>query len=155
MHATRPAAIVMAFDYGERRTGVAIGQMITGTATPLATLRRMATGQDWAGIAALVQTWKPEALVVGYPGGDYDGVQRLRFAIADFTGQLAERFALPVHTADEAYTSVEAYARLKARRRASVRRNRRIAKDEIDRVSAAILLEAWMSAQRAAATTTD
>jgi putative holliday junction resolvase len=139
----------MAFDYGERRIGVAVGQMITGTASPLTTLRCRADGPDWEAIAALVQAWRPDALVVGQPGGEFEGAHKLRAAILEFKAQLASRFALPVHTADEAYTSVEAYARLKIRRRTQSH-GKRIAKDEIDRLSAAILLEAWMSSLPAA-----
>jgi putative Holliday junction resolvase len=140
-------AIAMAFDYGERRIGVAVGQMITGTATPLATVQRGASSLDWATIAALIRAWQPHALVVGRPSGDYWGAQAIRAAIAAFTTELEARFARPVYVVDEAYSSVEAYARLKLERRAR-NDNKRIDKGEIDRMSAAILLEAWMSTMR-------
>ncbi|MDQ3731050.1 MAG: Holliday junction resolvase RuvX [Pseudomonadota bacterium] len=142
-----PVAIAMAFDYGERRIGVAVGQMITGTATPLATVERRAGALDWTALAALVQTWRPDALVVGRPSGDYWGAQEIRAAIITFTTELKARFARPIYVVDEAYSSVEAYARLKVGRRARAN-NKRIDKGEIDRMSAAILLEAWMSGMR-------
>lgn len=139
----------MAFDYGERRIGVAVGQMITGTATPLVTVKHGAGALDWTAIAALIQTWRPHALVVGEPGGDYQGTQKIRAAIIAFKTELEGRFALPVYLVDEAYSSVEAYARLKMRRRARTD-SKRIDKGEIDRLSAAILLEAWMTEMRGA-----
>jgi putative Holliday junction resolvase len=140
-------SILLAFDYGKRRLGVAVGQMVTGTATPLTTLQRRANRTDWAAIAALVQTWKPDAMVVGLPHGIHDDTHEIKAAIAAFRRQLEARFELPVYTADEAYTSTEAYAHLKERRRAQ-NDGKRIQKDEIDCLAAAILLEAWMSAHR-------
>ncbi len=137
----------MAFDYGERRIGVAVGQMITGTATPLATVKRGAGAMHWTAIAALIQIWQPHVLVVGRPSGDYRGAQEIRAAIAAFTTELKARFARPVYAVDEAYSSIEAYARLKVGRRARTN-HKRVGKDEIDRMSAAILLETWMSAVR-------
>jgi putative holliday junction resolvase len=140
-------SILLAFDYGNRRLGVAVGQMVTGTATPLTTLQRRAEGTDWSAIAALVQTWKPDAMVVGLPHGIHDDTHEIKATIAAFRRQLEEQFELPVYTADEDYTSTEAYARLKERRRAQ-NDGKRIQKDEIDCLAAAILLEAWMSAHR-------
>jgi putative Holliday junction resolvase len=140
-------SILLAFDYGKRRLGIAVGQMVTGTATPLTTLQRRAERTDWSAIAALVQAWKPDAMVVGLPHGIHDDTREVKAAIAAFRRQLEERFELPVYTADEAYTSTEAYARLKERRRAQ-NDGKRIQKDEIDCLAAAILLEAWMSAHR-------
>jgi putative Holliday junction resolvase len=136
--------VVLGFDYGARRIGVAVGQLITGTATPLTTLSGLADGCDWASIAALIQTWQPDALVVGMPGADHEGARAIRAAIATFHRELEARFRLPVYTVDEAYTSVEAYARLKTSRRARAK-SKAIDRSEIDRMAAAILLEAWMS----------
>jgi putative Holliday junction resolvase len=140
----RHRSVVLGFDYGERRTGVAVGQMVTGTATPLTTLRRRADGPDWSAISALIEAWKPDALVLGLPGAEHEGARAIRAAIADFQRQLQTRFGLPVYTADEAYSSTEAYQRVKAQRRAR-RHGKAIDKSEIDRVAAAIVLEAWMS----------
>lgn len=139
----RPSVIVLGFDYGERRTGVAVGQMITGTATPLTVLNRRADGPDWTTINALVQTWKPAALVVGLPGAEHEGARVIKAAITRFQLELEARFGLPVYTVDEAYSSVEAYQRLKTRR-AQVH-DKHIDKGGIDAMAAAILLEAWMS----------
>jgi putative holliday junction resolvase len=140
----RYPATVLGFDYGERRTGVAVGQMVTRTATPLATLSRRTGGPDWAAIGALIQAWKPAALVVGLPGAQHEGAQNIRAAITAFKRQLEKRFGLPVYTVNEAYSSLDACQCLKMRPRARGK-GQGIDKGEIDRVAAAILLEAWMS----------
>ncbi len=139
----RPA-LVLGFDYGLRRIGVAVGQMVTGTATPVTTLPCGKTSCDWAAIAELVHAWKPDALVVGMPGAEHEGARAIRSAIATFMRQLETRFGLPVHAVDEAYTSTEAYQRLKTERQAR-RKGKGINKRDIDRLAAAILLEAWMA----------
>jgi putative Holliday junction resolvase len=134
---------MLGFDYGEHRIGVAVGQMITGTARPLATLWRRTDGPDWTAINTLIQTWKPAALLVGRPGAEHERARAIIAAIAVFERQLRTRFGLPVYTEDEAYSSVEAYQRLKTRRVEAGRKH--INKAEIDAMAAAILLEAWMS----------
>jgi putative holliday junction resolvase len=142
--ANRLHSVVLGFDYGARRIGVAVGQIVTSTATPLTTLRCGVTGPDWVAIAALIDIWKPDALVVGLPGTEHTGAVAIKSAIAAFQQELEARFGLPVYTVDEAYTSVEAYERLKTKRR--VRGSAKIIdKGEIDRLAAAIFLEAWMS----------
>lgn len=142
----RPS-VALGFDYGVRRIGVAVGQMITGTATPLITLQQRGGQPDWKAIAALVQEWKPSALVLGLPGGPPEAARQLKAAINAFQHELEARFELPVHTVDEAYTSVEAYHHVKTNRQ-SEKTPKRIGKQEIDKVAAAILLEAWMSNAR-------
>jgi putative Holliday junction resolvase len=144
MKPPRHPSVVLGFDYGERRMGVAVGQMVTRTATPLTTLQHGSGGPDWNGIAALVQDWTPSALVVGRPDWAHGGARTIRAAIADFRQQLETRFSLPVYAVNEAYSSLDAYQRLKVQRRTH-ERAQRIHKGEIDRVAAAILLEAWMS----------
>lgn len=140
----RPPSVVLGFDYGERRTGVAIGQMVTGTATPLITLPNRAGDPGWKAIDALIQTWKPDALVVGLPGARHAGARKIRAEIAAFQCQLEVRFGLPVYTVDEAYSSTDAYEHLRMQKRARSK-GRAIDKGEVDRVAAAIVLEAWMS----------
>ena len=58
---------LLGFDYGPRKIGVAVGQTVTGSATPLTTLRSRGERPDWPGIEALVREWQPSAAVVGLP----------------------------------------------------------------------------------------
>lgn len=102
-----PARSFLAFDFGTRRVGAAAGNSVTGTASPLGTLAGDGPGR-LAAIAALIETWRPDALVVGIPrhpdGQPHDNTRRAE----RFARQLHGRFRLPVHAVDERYTTVEA-----------------------------------------------
>lgn len=144
---TARSSVVLGFDYGLRRIGVAVGQMVTGTATPLTTLQQRDGEPDWNGISALIHEWEPDALVLGLPGGPPAAARQLKAAIGAFQHELGVRFELPVHSVDEAYTSVEAYHQIRMNRQGR-KTPKRIDKHEIDRVAAAILIEAWMAEAR-------
>ena len=101
------AQTYLAFDFGTRRVGVAVGNTLLRQASPLKTV---ATEGDarFAALHALVLEWQPAALVVGVPfhpdGAEHDNTQRAR----RFARQLHGRFRLPVHEVDERYTTTEA-----------------------------------------------
>jgi putative holliday junction resolvase len=99
----------LAFDFGTRRTGVAVGNRLTRTAQPLKTISAEGDAR-FAPIAAVIKEWQPDALVVGVPrhpdGNAHDMTQRAQ----RFARQLSGRFNLPVHEVDERYSSVEAAA---------------------------------------------
>lgn len=115
----------LAFDFGARRVGVATGNSITRTATPLVTLG--AQGEErMAAIAALIDRWRPSALVVGVPFHP-DGAAHANTARARrFARELVARFGLPVHEVDERYTTTDA---------------RRAGALDLDSAAAAIVLE--------------
>ena len=99
----------LAFDFGTRRIGVATGNSLTRTATPLATLAGEGTARFEA-IAALVAEWQPAALVIGVPFHP-DGAAHANTARARrFGRELKARFGLPVHEVDERYSTTEALA---------------------------------------------
>jgi len=103
------AARFLAFDYGAKRTGVAVGNRLTRSATPQPTIR--AEGQArWPLVARCVAQWQPDALVVGVPlhpdGASHENTARAR----RFARQLRGRFGLPVYEVDERYTTTEALA---------------------------------------------
>ena len=128
----------LAFDYGERHVGVAVGQTITGTASPLSTLAVRRGVPDWDAIARLVADWRPDALVVGEPLLMDGGTQPMTRQARRFGHALARRFGLPVHTADERLTTVEARAELAARGE--------LRGHEADHpVAARIILESWLN----------
>lgn len=133
----------LAFDYGERRIGVAVGQAVTGTATPIVTLGAKHTAPDWDAIKSLIHEWEPDALIVGLPTITDRSSQRLASKITAFCQALRARFARPVHTIDESFTSTEAYYQLRTQRRLG--RKRVLTKEDIDRWAAAIILESWMA----------
>lgn len=95
----------MAFDFGEKRIGVAIGNLITGGARPLAVVENARRDARFAAIAALIKEWGPDRLIVGLPvypdGAAHPFADRCR----RFANQLHGRFGLPVSLEDERYTS--------------------------------------------------
>ena len=103
-------ALFLAFDYGTRRIGVASGNSLTRTATPLATVADAAVDARFAAIGRLIGSWQPAALVVGVPrhpdGAPHDNTRRAE----RFARQLQGRFGLPVHAVDERYTTTAAQA---------------------------------------------
>ena len=112
---TTRAQTVMAFDYGLRHIGVAVGQSVTATAAPLETVSVCNGKPDWARIQTLLESWQPDAAVVGEPL-NMDGTEQAMTAAARrFGRQLNGRFGLTVHHADERLSSVEARAQLAER----------------------------------------
>ena len=103
----RPPRSFLAFDFGTRRVGVAVGNSMLGRAQALATIAAMGDARFEA-IGKLVHEWRPDALVVGVPlypdGAPHDNTRRAQA----FARRLHGRFRLPVHEVDERYTSVEA-----------------------------------------------
>ncbi len=104
---------VLAFDFGTRYIGVAVGEAGLGLAHPLDTIDAEASDARFAAIAALIREWRPVRLVVGLPldadGGEHDLTRRVR----RFARQLEGRFGLPVALVDERLTSAEAETRLR------------------------------------------
>lgn len=101
----REGETLMAFDYGDKRIGVAIGNLITGGARPLAVIEETRKEIKFSRIEALIREWGPDRLVVGLPV--YPDGQAHPFAsrCQRFANQLSGRFGLPVILEDERYTS--------------------------------------------------
>ncbi len=142
MTSARGSGIVLAFDFGRRRIGVATANLRTRTASPLTTL---ASGREppWPRIDAVVADWRPERLVVGVPESS-GGPTSIAAAARTFAAKLERRYGLPVETVDEAFTSAVAAAELaEARRSGDLRRRTR--KEQIDARAACLIAEQWMS----------
>lgn len=134
---------LLAFDYGARRIGVAVGQTVTGSARELATLTAVGDAPNWDAIESLIDDWKPDLLLVGLPL-DADGTESEQCrAVRAFATELAHS-GLPVQLIDEHLSSREAESRL-AEARASGRRRRRVVKGDVDALSAVIIAEQWLT----------
>jgi putative Holliday junction resolvase len=100
----------LAFDFGLKRTGVAVGNRMLRTATPQPTIRAEGSDARLAQCEARVKEWQPDALVVGVPfhpdGAPHDNTRRAQ----RFARQLRGRFGLPVFEVDERYSTTEAIA---------------------------------------------
>lgn len=99
------ATTLLGFDYGRKRIGVAVGQPLTATATPLTTVRARDGKPDWPTISRLVAEWKPDALVVGIPYHMDGSEQDMTRNAQRFCRQLEGRYGLPVYRAEERLSS--------------------------------------------------
>ncbi len=132
---------ILAFDFGLRRIGVAVGQQVTASANPLEVVRNGAKGPDWAAIENLVREWQPARIIVGMPLRADGSPAEIAQEIQTFISELA-RFGRPVETVDETFSSLEAEELLKAERAAGLRG--RISKEMIDSAAATLIAERWL-----------
>jgi putative holliday junction resolvase len=139
----RADGILLGFDFGTRRIGVAVGNRLLGSARPLVTLDST-RGSVLDAIAQLVSEWQPEALVVGIPLTLDGEEQPATVAARRFARQLQARFTLPVHDADERMSSMEAHSLLRGKRARGERRQR-LQDGDIDSAAAKLILEHWLS----------
>jgi putative Holliday junction resolvase len=129
---------LLGFDYGTKRIGVAVGQDITRTVTPLMTLHCSNETPDWEAISKLIEEWKPDRLVVGLPL-HLDGTsQPLTDRAQRFGNQLKGRYNLPVELVDERLTSHEAEMELATQKGKTT-------KADIDALAAALILQSWLN----------
>ena len=137
--AHQPAGTLLAFDFGEKRIGVAVGEWVLAQAHPLTTIRSEINTERFAAIAALIAEWKPCRLVVGLPVS-LDGTPHAMTArCTRFANQLRGRFGLPVDYAEERLSSVEAEERLR-----ESGHNAKSAKEHIDAMAAQIILQGYL-----------
>jgi putative holliday junction resolvase len=136
--------VILAFDFGLRRIGVACGDSVSRTSSPLEPVLSGPSGPRWERVAALMRDWQPDLAVVGLPY-NVDGTDStMTVAARTFAAQLAQRHAVRVVLVDERYSSREAEARLKAARESGLRR-RRVAKADVDAAAACVILERWFT----------
>jgi putative Holliday junction resolvase len=131
---------LLGFDYGTRRIGVAVGQDISHSVTPLTTLSSQNDKPDWNAISKLIAEWRPDRLVVGLPLHLDGSTQPLTEKAQRFGNQLKGRYNLPVEMVDERLTSHEAEAELAAQ-------GGKVAKADIDALAAALILQSWLDQQ--------
>jgi len=135
----------LGFDFGLKRIGVAVGQSLTGSASPLGVVAVRGGEPDWEAIAKLIGEWRPASLVVGLPYNMDLSEQEMTQKARHFAQALSERFPLPVHTVDERLSSREAEAALKERRQQG---RRRVTREDIDASAACVILESWFNSRR-------
>jgi len=137
----------LGFDFGERKIGVAVGQALTRTASPLMTLNAECGQPDWDRVAELINEWKPAAVVVGLPLHMDGSGQRVTRLAQKFARRLHGRFGLQVHSIDERLSSAEAAHFIKTARKNGNRGKTRRGDD--DKLAAALILQHWLEIQNA------
>ncbi|MCE9788965.1 Holliday junction resolvase RuvX [Shewanella chilikensis] len=136
------AKTVLGFDFGTKSIGIAIGQQLTGSASPLTSIKAVDGIPDWLQIAALIEEWQPDLVVVGLPlnmdGTEQEMTQRAR----KFANRIAGRFGVKVATQDERLTTADAKARL-----FELGGFKALTKGQIDAVSAVLIIESYFENQ--------
>ena len=123
----------MAFDYGTKKIGVAVGQTITQTAEPLTVIRQSNGHLDWTAVETLISEWRPDKIIIGFPATEDGKRIAIHDAIDRFASDLKSRFALPIEYCDERLSSFEA-AKLSDESR-----------HELDAIAAQLILQTWLS----------
>lgn len=136
------AETILAFDFGLRRIGVAVGQDVTASANPVGVVRNSDSGVDFERIDGIVGEWRPARLIVGLPLHADGSPGAMTAAAEAFAGDLA-RYGLPVETVDERYSSLEAEQALKQARESGTRG--RITKADIDVAAAVLIAERYLA----------
>lgn len=129
---------LLAFDFGTKSIGVAIGQQLTGTARPLTAFKAQDGTPDWNKIEALLKEWQPDRVIVGLPLNMDGTEQPLTTRARKFANRLHGRFGVQVEMHDERLSTVEARAELFDRGGF-----RALSKGSVDSLSAVIILESW------------
>ena len=127
--------MIFGFDFGTKKIGIAKGQTVTQTASPLTTLKTIDGNPNWQEISKLINQWQPQAFVVGYALNE-DQTESITAKKSKLFGDaLSQRYNRPVYYVDEYLTSFE--ARLLAKEK-SLDRN------HLDAIAAMLILEAWL-----------
>lgn len=136
---------LLAFDFGAKRIGVAIGNTFSATARPLTMLQDERNEPRFAAIGGLIREWQPAALIVGLPCNDDGSPHEMTRLCRRFANRLKGRFDLPTLLVDERYTSAAASSELEA---AGVRGIKQ--KALLDQVAAQQILRAYLNEPHAA-----
>jgi len=142
MNPAHKITTVLGLDYGKKRIGVATGQTITNTSTPITTLLQVDGSPNWDGIQEQIRQWNPDALIVGIPY-HLDGTEsEMTKTVEQFCVQLEKRTSCPVYRVNETLSSYEAEAALKQTTKITQQN-----KGEIDKMAAAIIVQSWLDQQ--------
>jgi putative holliday junction resolvase len=136
---------ILAFDFGLKRIGVAVGQTVTGSANPVGIIANGIGGPDWDRIGQLIREWGAVRLIVGLPL-HVDGTPSGSSALVEKFVAGLERFTLPVETIDERYSSAEAEQALVSARKTGS--HGKISREAIDAAAASVIAERWLRNER-------
>ena len=128
----------LAFDFGTKSIGCAVGQSITGTAQVLPAFKAQDGIPNWDAIEKCLKEWKPDVVVVGLPLNMDGTEQELTLRARKFANRLQGRFAVNVQLQDERLTTTEARSEIFDRGGF-----RALKKGKVDGISACLILESW------------
>ena len=134
-------SVVLGFDFGLRKIGVAVGQSITKSATPITILKAKKGVPDWLLIEKLIDEWAADALIVGLPLNMDGTEQSITQHAKNFGNTLKTRFHLPIYFVDERLTTVAARDEMHTQKKGAARF------ELADSVSAQLIVESWVRDQ--------
>lgn len=135
---------VIAFDFGLRRIGVAVGECEPATASALTTITARDGEPDWPALDRLIDEWQPQLLVAGIPHHADGSESDMATAVRAFAGAISSRYNRPVSLVDESLSSRAAREELRGQRRDGTRR-RRVRPGDTDAIAARLILETWLA----------
>ncbi|MBE0439042.1 MAG: Holliday junction resolvase RuvX [Gammaproteobacteria bacterium] len=136
------AKTIIGFDYGLKYIGVAVGQQLTNTASPLTVIKARDGIPNWDEIKNILDQWQPQLIVVGLPLNMDGTEQEMTAAAKRFGNRLNGRFHIPVQWQDERLSTYEALEQLGIRDK--MHANKR---EDVDRISAQLILQSWLNQQ--------
>lgn len=143
MSAPATVTTVLAFDYGLRRIGVAVGNALIESSNPLTTLHTRGDEPDWSALTRLVDEWSPELILVGLPLMLDDTRSTNAAAAERFAATLAGLTGREVLLVDEKLSSVEAREQIRESRQAGLRKRTR--RGDVDKFAAQVILRTWLN----------
>lgn len=132
---------LIGLDYGKSRIGIASGQMITKTATPIATISAKQGEPEWHELDKIIKQWRPSDIIVGLPIDAKDQETKITEEARAFAQKVELRYQKPVHLISETFSTREARWRLEEVQNKS---NRHL---KVDAFAACVILETWMNEQ--------
>ena len=132
---------LLALDFGRSRIGIASGQMITKTATPITTIAAKQGEPEWLELDKIIKQWRPSDIIVGLPIDAKDQETKITEEARAFAQKIELRYQKPVHLISETFSTREARWRLEEVQNKS---NRHL---KVDAFAACVILETWMHEQ--------
>lgn len=142
MSADSGTRTIIGFDFGKKYIGVAVGQEITGSATPLGSIKANDGIPNWDNVQKYLTEWQPDLIVVGLPLNMDGSEQPLTLAAKKFGNRVFGRFGVEVNFVDERLTTADAKEQLFAQGG-----YRNLKKDNIDAYSAMLIIESFFEQQ--------
>jgi putative Holliday junction resolvase len=132
--------VLLGFDFGMKRIGVAVGQTVTKSARPLITLKTNQGQPPWNELNKLMKAWHPDALVIGIPLNMDGTEQPLTESARQFAKLLQDRYQIPIYEMDERLSSKDARERLFQEGGYKALQN-----GQVDQVAAQLILQNWLT----------
>lgn len=133
----------LGIDFGFKRIGLATGQSLTGSSSALQTIPNNKQNTNWEALDKVIREWQPHAFVLGLPLNKDGTDHEVTKAVRCFAKTLQEKYKHPVHFQDERLSSSEA-ENLLQQQRASGNRKKKVQKEDIDKLAAALILQRWL-----------